>query len=73
MLPNASGQVTRLSTENPEFGRITIYTDEKQITAANVVAVLQNALKIHEQNATRIEIAAAAGEPCPAAAHPGAR
>lgn len=55
MLPNASGQVTRLSTENPEFGRVTIYTDEKQITAANVVAVLQNALKIHEQNATRID------------------
>ena len=37
------------------FGRTQIYTDAATITADNVVAVLENALKVHSQNKSDIE------------------
>ena len=37
------------------FGRTAIYTDELNITAANIVAVLDKALSVHAQNQSQID------------------
>lgn len=43
-------------TESGDFGRITIYTDERQITSANIEDVLDKALAVHNVNRNRINL-----------------
>lgn len=45
---------SRLPAESGEFGRITIYTDEREINRGNITQVLRDATAVHDRNRKRI-------------------
>lgn len=49
------GNVIARHPESGEFGRVTVYTDEKQITSGNIEDVLSKALAVHQVNRSRIQ------------------